>query len=98
LESVDAEGERGTLTERYTTKANTQLRKLGTHGAATVSVIICRQATMAALLRHGAVKRLGRSMVQRAQVAAVEERRRRFMHTDEVSEPELASIFTSIFA
>jgi hypothetical protein len=52
---------------------------------------------MAALLPHGAAKRLGGSMVQRAQAAAVEERRR-LMHTDEVSEPELASNFTSIFA
>jgi hypothetical protein len=39
---------------------------------------------MVALLRQGAARRLGGSIVQRAQVEVMEDRRR-LVHTDEVS-------------
>ncbi|KAM0887161.1 hypothetical protein ACQ4PT_029215 [Festuca glaucescens] len=47
---------------------------------------------MAALLRHGAARRLGGSMVQRAQAAVAEERRRlgpRLIHTEEQAQEEI---------
>jgi hypothetical protein len=45
-------------------------------------------ATMAALLRHGAARRFGGSVVQRAETAVAEGRRRlgpRLVHSEEVS-------------